>query len=141
MHVASPGSTIYHLGVEWPNGRLWTKCEIPRAAVREITSTDGLRPCSRCPLPDRPAPVVYFASVRQHGHRRIKIGTSRNVPARLAQLTRWFDDIELLATTPGWYMAEHDIHRRFADSRYGRWETFEPTGRLLSLIGALRSAA
>lgn len=71
--------------------------------------------------------VVYFA---EHAG-RIKIGTSREVHKRMATL-----GVTLLASEPGGYAREAQLHRRFADCHIaGEW--FEPSDDLLDYIAGL----
>lgn len=73
---------------------------------------------------------VYFARAGD----RIKVGWSKNVATRIAQLqTGNPDPIQLLATTPGGRSLEREVHSRFADARVtGEW--FSATPELLAYI-------
>jgi len=68
----------------------------------------------------------------------VKIGTSTDLRQRLGQLqflTR--SRVRLLATTPGSFSREREIHRQFASARvHGEW--FRPTPELLAFIGTLK---
>lgn len=72
--------------------------------------------------------TIYFG----WGGGLIKIGTTRLSPDRRARVL----DITLLATEPGSYSRERDLHRRFApDCAHGEW--FQPSDRLLDYIAGL----
>lgn len=75
---------------------------------------------------------VYFAGSAN----RIKIGWSKKVATRIAQLqTGNPDPIKLLATMPGGRAKELEIQRQFAHCRVsGEW--FEATPDLLAYIGS-----
>lgn len=77
--------------------------------------------------------VVYFG-VCTGGPRSglIKIGTSRT---RLDQRLKK-NRLELLATEPGSYSREHDLHLKFRRHRVvGEW--FRPAGQIIAYIGSL----
>lgn len=77
---------------------------------------------------------VYFAQGVDGG--AIKIGTSRNVPARLRQLeSNYARPLVLLGTLPGGRSEEQAIHERFAHLRLGRTEQFRPEADLMKFIG------
>lgn len=83
-------------------------------------------------LAARDGSSVYFASAGN----RVKIGWSKQVGTRLAQLqTGNPDPIKLLGTVPGGRAKERKIQDRFAHARvHGEW--FEATPELLAFIGA-----
>lgn len=70
--------------------------------------------------------VVYFARIGN----LIKIGTTSNLPQRLASL----GNPELLGVIPGGYKVETKQHRRFKDELVAGREVFEATPRLLDYI-------
>jgi hypothetical protein len=107
------------LGVRYPSGWLCAVCEwkvgdLPDGAVAS-TRLD----------------VVYYLRAGD----RIKIGTSANPRARLAQLT--FD--ELLAFERGTRVLEQSRHAQFASHRFGRGEWFGVHDELLQHIDVLRA--
>ncbi|WP_181008286.1 integrase arm-type DNA-binding domain-containing protein [Sphingomonas montanisoli] len=76
-------------------------------------------------------PNVYF--VRQASG-LIKIGVTRNLPARLAQLQLGGDrPLELMGVLSGGFATEGMLHRLFAESAVGG-EWFTPSPRLLEFI-------
>ncbi len=76
--------------------------------------------------------VVYYIRFGD----RIKIGTSSNLPSRLAQLPH----DELLAIEPGNISKEHARHREFANLRvHENKEWFTVTPELLAHASALRA--
>lgn len=83
----------------------------------------------------RPVPlgaVVYFATDSSVSF--VKIGCSIHVEQRLKEL-----GLHLLATEPGRYQRETELHKRFAHLRI-QGETFLPTAELLSYIDGLTAA-
>jgi hypothetical protein len=78
---------------------------------------------------------VYFIQSGNDGP--IKIGTSMNIPVRLAHLRA--DNpyaLYLLGTIPGGSLMEEALHRRFASDRiHNEW--FAPTAALLDFIAAV----
>lgn len=84
-------------------------------------------------LRERDGSRVYFAGAGS----RIKIGWSRNVAARIAQLqTGNAEAVRLLATTPGARALERQLHDQFAEARVaGEW--FEATPALVAYVAAL----
>lgn len=135
--VTVEGTGIYHLA---GYGR-WTDCQIPRKPLVSITDTDGLRPCFRCNLPDRPDPIVYFIEVERRGTFGIKIGYTRDLTARLVGLAEWYDGMRVLATTPGGRSEELAFHRRFKPWRRGKTEVFERSDAVLSCVAGYQIAA
>lgn len=94
------------------------------------------------PMPEPPPIVrapksVYFA---QAPNGEIKIGTSCEVPRRLASLGYTLRvRLRLLATTPGAYSREREMHARFAACHlHGEW--FAPAPELLAFIETLKNA-
>lgn len=83
-------------------------------------------------MAEKSGSCVYFARAGA----RIKIGWSRQVATRLAQLqTGNAAPIELLGVLPGARSRERELHERFADARVsGEW--FEATPELLAYITA-----
>lgn len=74
--------------------------------------------------------VIYFAE--RHGF--LKIGTTKNITARIAAIDRGaqaiagmtLNPVNLLATMPGGGETERALHRLFADLRYeGEWFLFD----------------
>jgi hypothetical protein len=106
------------LGVRYPSGWLCAVCEWK---VGELP--DGVVASTR-------VDVVYYLRAGD----RIKIGTSANPRARLAQLS--FD--ELLAFEPGTRVLEQRRHAQFAAHRFGRGEWFAAHDELLAHIDGLR---
>lgn len=79
---------------------------------------------------------VYFA--QESGLGAIKIGTSRQLPKRLAELSRILPyEIRLLVAIDGGREAEWTIHNRFASARI-RGEWFRPVPELLAYIEGLK---
>lgn len=87
--------------------------------------------------------VVYF--VERHGF--VKIGTTQNLPARLAALDRGdsaiagmtINPVALLAVMPGGRQVEQAIHALFEHLRYdGEWFLFD--GPLVSFVKAIAEA-
>lgn len=107
-----------------------------RAAHRSDPIGDFLAPAIEAmdaAIAARDGARVYFAQAGD----RIKIGWSRNVGARIAQLqTGNPDPVQLLATTPGARSLERQLHARFATARVaGEW--FDATDELLAYVGSL----
>lgn len=75
-------------------------------------------------IAQRDGSSVYFAAAGD----RIKIGWSRKVASRIAQLqTGNPEPVRLLATMPGGVSKERELHRRFAHARLaGEWFTATP---------------
>ncbi|SMQ67327.1 T5orf172 domain-containing protein [Agreia sp. VKM Ac-1783] len=107
------------LGVRYPSGWLCAVCEWK---VGDLP--DGIVASTRLD-------VVYYLRAGD----RIKIGTSANPRARLAQLS--FDD--LLAFERGNRTLEQRRHAQFAAHRIGRGEWFDTNDELLALIELLRA--
>lgn len=113
------------LGVHYASGWLcavceWRQGELPDGEIAgEVGDRAGLR-----------VDVVYY--LRERG--LIKIGTSSNPRARLAQIPH----DELLAFERGDRALEQQRHREFAACRAGR-EWFEQHSALLDHIGALQA--
>jgi hypothetical protein len=105
------------LGVRYPSGWLCATCEWRFGDVPEDDAA--------APRVD----VVYYLRF----HDRIKIGTSSNPRARLAQLR--FD--ELLAFERGDRSTEHKRHVQFAGSRYPGSEWFHASDELSAHVSAL----
>lgn len=82
------------------------------------------------PGPSRGAHVVYYLAFGD----RVKIGTTRNLPQRVAVLPH----DEILAVEPGGREVEQRRHREFAASRLGKTEWFEPSAALRAHINTLR---
>lgn len=74
------------------------------------------------------APVVYLI---RNGS-RVKIGTSRNLRNRVAQMCLRADDLELVLH--GDASLERDLHERFSASRVGNTEWFERVGPVATFI-------
>ncbi len=91
---------------------------------------------NRAPLPERlvAEPVVYYVAVRDW----IKIGTTRNLKQRMADLI--VDELvdELLVTEPGGFELEQMRHKQFAHLKALRREYFNPGQDLLDHIEMLR---
>ncbi len=84
-----------------------------------------------------PPPVVYFARASDG---RIKIGTSRTPSKRRNSLASDSGmDVRILATTPGSYARERELHAQFAAHRL-RGEWFAPAPELLAFIETLKAA-
>lgn len=78
--------------------------------------------------------VVYYVRLGNH----VKIGTTRNLPARLASLYVDHDPELLLAVEPGDAHVETQRHVQFAAERaYRNRELFNPSRRLLAHIEQL----
>jgi hypothetical protein len=86
-------------------------------------------------IAQRDGSSVYFAAAGD----RIKIGWSRKVGSRIAQLqTGNPESVVLLATMPGGRSLERTLHQRFAGARLaGEW--FARTPELTALINDLTS--
>lgn len=79
-------------------------------------------------------PVVYF--IRNGG--LIKIGKSENLSERLRSMS--LPVTAVLATEPGGYERERELHKRFAEYReHGEW--FRPGPRLLAYIAGVQRRA
>lgn len=74
--------------------------------------------------------VIYYVLFAS----RVKIGTTVNLPRRLAELPH----DELLATEPGGYALEAQRHAEFAALRIGRTEWFHAGPALVAHVAALR---
>ena len=109
------------LGVRYPSGWLCGVCEWK---VGDLP--DGVVASTRLD-------VVYYLRAGD----RIKIGTSANPRARLAQLN--FD--EVLAFERGTRVLEQRRHRQFAEHRIGVGEWFDVNDNLLAHIDGLRHGA
>lgn len=72
--------------------------------------------------------VVYYIGVKGDGH--VKIGTTKNLQARLRSLATARADgnlLMVLATEPGTYELEQKRHAQFAESRaHGEWFKLTP---------------
>jgi hypothetical protein len=79
-------------------------------------------------------PVVYF--IRSAGY--VKIGATKNVVRRMAELL--VPDPELLATEPGYFARETELHRHFKNLRF-RGEWFHLKDELRAYINLLRAHA
>lgn len=79
-------------------------------------------------------PLLYFIQAEIGGP--IKIGVSTDPQARLATLQSGSPfPLRILATAPGGYEYESELHARFTKDRlHGEW--FNPTSELLQLIRA-----
>ena len=108
------------LGVHYPSGWLCARCEWRHG---EHPGDDGAAPA--------PVEVVYYLRFG----RQVKIGTSANPRARLAQL-RWD---ELLAFERGGRSREQARHAQFAAHRLGG-EWFALEGDLAEHVSALTAA-
>lgn len=79
---------------------------------------------------------VYF--VQEGGTGAIKIGTSKQLSKRLAELARILPySLELLATVDGGREVEWALHNRFDHARIQR-EWFRPVPALLTYIKSLK---
>ena len=105
------------LGVRYTSGWLCAICEW---RLGDVPDGDGAPPR---------VDVVYYLRFRD----RIKIGTSANPRARLAQLR--FDD--LLAFERGDRATEQKRHAQFAESRFVGSEWFHDSAELLAHVSAL----
>lgn len=66
----------------------------------------------------------------------IKLGTTEDLPRRLAQLEAHYrQPLAVLATFEGGRDEERAIHKRFAHLRYGRTEQFRPAADLMAFLG------
>ncbi len=71
---------------------------------------------------------------RVDGGGPVKIGHSRDVERRLANVQEWLPfEVAVLATLPGGAAEEHDIHHAFSAARI-RGEWFKATAGLLALV-------
>jgi Meiotically up-regulated gene 113 len=94
----------------------------------------SLRPVD--PPGGRPRCVVYFLRRRDGG---IKIGTTVSLTRRLSHLKRDHGPLDLLATEPGGWLLERNLHGRFAAHRLdGEW--FAPAPPLLRYVSDLTAA-
>lgn len=76
--------------------------------------------------------IYYGLCVRGANRGLIKIGTSRNGVDDRVRLFR----LDLLATEPGSYSRERELHVKFERERaHGEW--FRPTGRLIAHVNSL----
>lgn len=75
--------------------------------------------------------MIYFV---RNGRGMIKIGSSMNVSDRIRSLeTGASETLELIASIPGTYSVERQLHDRFSGIReYGEW--FRPSPELLKFI-------
>jgi hypothetical protein len=123
MAVAWDGAGDRHHGVVWGCGGM---CVDPALGPAD----DEGQLCPRCDwagLHDDGSVLVYFAQ----GDGLVKIGASSSVTRRVASLRA-----TLLATEPGGFGREHELHERFAGDRVaGEW--FRPSDALLAHIRAL----
>lgn len=125
-------------------GRAMTAAGAPTKAIRIGGTTrrgvtlDSLRDARQ--VHDQ---VVYF--VERHGF--VKIGTTQNLPARLAALDRgdsaipgmMIDPVTVLAVMPGGHQVERALHALFEYLRYdGEW--FLLDGPLVPFIKAIAEA-
>lgn len=80
---------------------------------------------------------VYF--VQESGTGAVKIGTSKQLRNRLAELSRILPyEIKLLAAVDGGRETEWTIHNRFEQARI-RGEWFRPVPELLAYIDEIKS--
>lgn len=80
--------------------------------------------------------MIYFAQTPTGS---IKIGLSRRVTKRLSDLEQAWDTwLTPLATMPGDYRREQEIHRQFKHLRIGHTEQFRPGPDLMKFIGKHR---
>lgn len=78
--------------------------------------------------------MIYFAQPVDGGP--VKIGTTENLPQRLAGLESTYGKpMALLGTMPGGRDEERAIHDRFSHLRLGRTEQFRPEPELMQFIG------
>lgn len=83
---------------------------------------------------DRGTDVVYYVRMGDH----VKIGTTRNLAQRLAQLYVDHDPTALLGSESGGRKLERQRHAEFADERaFANRELFNPSRRLLAHIESL----
>jgi len=78
---------------------------------------------------------VYFITLDD----KVKIGTSGNVRRRRGQMCLP-PMAKIVATLPGSYDLEKDLHARFADERIGRSEWFTRSARIEAFIEAIRES-
>jgi len=82
--------------------------------------------------------VVYYVRLGDH----VKIGTTTNLPARLASFYVDHDPNALLGSEPGGRDVEARRHLEFAAERvYRNRELFNPSPRLLAHIASLKADA
>ena len=78
--------------------------------------------------------MIYFVQPIDGGP--VKIGCSQDVAIRLRQLESHYGcRLVLLATRPGDFEEEAEIHERFSHLRLGRTEQFRPALDLMEFIG------
>jgi hypothetical protein len=136
--VSSRKSRHYHAGFQ-RDGKWFSVCghTTPRQRLRPVDSSGSLAPCSDCPLGNRPPPVVYFAKATKDGRFGVKIGSTRDVNRRLAQLSCKggpLRDVELIGTISGGKDVEFLVHRHFNAERWGRSEMFTMSDRLAETV-------
>jgi hypothetical protein len=77
--------------------------------------------------------MVYFAQLESGA---IKIGTTEDLEQRLDTLASLYSHrLALLATMPGSFQEEAEIHRRFDHLRFPGTEQFRPGPDLMEFIG------
>lgn len=95
-----------------------------RFAIAELylNMLDQTRPVVKKPMVDERARIVYF--VRSGS--RVKIGITAHLQSRLKALrTASADQLEVIATRPGFLADEQALHERFAKHRLsGEWFTW-----------------
>jgi len=80
--------------------------------------------------------VVYFI----RGHERVKIGTTSDLPKRLAAMAQLPDTV--MATLPGSYDLERQLHQQWAHCRIDqRSEWFHLTDELMAFIESIKAAS
>lgn len=101
-------------------------------AALESRSTSDPTPPTQRPKRRASEGVVYYAQVGPH----IKIGHTKDLPARLSAFRNAVADVKLLGSEPGGAAIEGRRHRQFEGSRVTR-ELFTPTPELLDWIEGL----
>src|SRR5690606_12276565 len=100
--------------------------DVPRGSGRAVAGDPGAHAGAGARLGERDGgvkhdPIIYYVGAREV--RRVKIGTTTNLRARMSQLrAQSIDRLELLASEPGGYADERLRHELFAHvRRHGEW--------------------
>lgn len=102
------------------------------AVAEETAKTEAMASAASRRKRDHPElNNVYFIEATSG---RIKIGVAGSVKQRMVSIQNAHDGrLKLMASMPGGYEMERQLHRRFASARVsGEW--FEPTPELLAYI-------
>lgn len=103
-----------------------------REAMDKLRADHGVQRLEGHIVPLDAEPIVYFIRSRDI----VKIGTTINLAKRLKALN--LPELTVLATEPGYYKRERQLHRRFASLQIER-EWYRLEGALLDHINAIRA--